>query len=523
MADTRPKHKPNEKHTLDEVLKSLRDLVSNEVLDQPPAAPPTRLSKPASGPATPADMRNIINSLEELLRSDLDDDDKPKPAVAAVAPVTPTRDATPPPPVAPMFDDEEALEMETPAETVPPLTFPEEMTDEDIAKALADIELIMEAAPAPATDLNPEPEFVEADEEVTLAPAPEVALSETEIAQATEETAESAPELEAIDAQAAETPITDTEIVEAEAPALELTMQEPATDTEAPKTGEQQELALDVAFGAMDTGDSAGLPTIDVDEAPLTAEEEAAFASSFPTKHAAILNEIQAAPHAFEAAPLESADAETATFAPDADLIPAEELVALAELIAEEPATPASTNIVEYTPTATPSTRTRKLEKEASPEPAESLTPPLTAETSATDDAILERAEPPGMAADVNQTSKSLSSDVEIDLGVTAPQVTLTLHDLDLSPSPTPAASAPATPAETPHDDIPVLENVALAPPPATKPAPVSAEHMRDVSIKVIARLNIELRKAGKQPLDAKAIHRLQQLLRESLDQGGKK
>jgi hypothetical protein len=74
---------------------------------------------------------------------------------------------------------------------------------------------------------------------------------------------------------------------------------------------------------------------------------------------------------------------------------------------------------------------------------------------------------------------------------------------------------------QLPLDNIPVLEDVALAPPKVNKPAPVSPsspDRMREVAVRVIARLNIELRKAGKPPLDAKTVHRLQQLLREAME-----
>lgn len=67
-----------------------------------------------------------------------------------------------------------------------------------------------------------------------------------------------------------------------------------------------------------------------------------------------------------------------------------------------------------------------------------------------------------------------------------------------------------------PEDDIPVLSEVAheiLAAGPEL-PTP---EQARDIAVHVVARLNIELRKGGAQPLDPSTIDRLQQLLREAL------
>ena len=81
------------------------------------------------------------------------------------------------------------------------------------------------------------------------------------------------------------------------------------------------------------------------------------------------------------------------------------------------------------------------------------------------------------------------------------------------------AADVPArahTARLLPEDDIPVLHEVAheiLAASP-TLPTP---EQARDIAIHVIARLNIELRKGGAQPLDPSTIDRLQKLLGEAL------
>lgn len=63
-------------------------------------------------------------------------------------------------------------------------------------------------------------------------------------------------------------------------------------------------------------------------------------------------------------------------------------------------------------------------------------------------------------------------------------------------------------------DDIPVLNEVVDLP---TQSAP-AAPNARTVAVRVVARLNIELRKAGTAPLDPAIIDRLEQLLREALD-----
>lgn len=75
-------------------------------------------------------------------------------------------------------------------------------------------------------------------------------------------------------------------------------------------------------------------------------------------------------------------------------------------------------------------------------------------------------------------------------------------------------------------DGIPVLNQiVAPAPmPPGSAPAfidmePLDGENLKDVAVRVIARLNIERRKSGQDSLDAKTIHRLQNLLSLELEQ----
>jgi hypothetical protein len=80
---------------------------------------------------------------------------------------------------------------------------------------------------------------------------------------------------------------------------------------------------------------------------------------------------------------------------------------------------------------------------------------------------------------------------------------------------------------ELAFDDIPVLQDV-VTPPPAegrsgddSAPA-IDPQKLRELSIRTVARLNIELRKRGESPLDARLIDRLQRLLREELEKSNK-
>ena len=204
-------------------------------------------------------------------------------------------------------------------------------------------------------------------------------------------------------------------------------------------------------------------------------------------------------------------------------------------LTLETPAAPAAkSNTVEYTPSAkakpAPDTTESPTVEVAAPAPLsvddalvsfDDLSPPLQEESTLSGDAILSRSEPP-MPEETGggDTGSSLGGTMELDVSGGAPATT-----------PEPAAT---------HDDIPTLEDVALAPPPtalpskpapATKPAPAaktkpetielplppSPDPIHKMAVNIVAKLNIEMRKAGKPPLDAKSINRLQQLMRESL------
>lgn len=96
--------------------------------------------------------------------------------------------------------------------------------------------------------------------------------------------------------------------------------------------------------------------------------------------------------------------------------------------------------------------------------------------------------------------------DVEPPAFEMAEEIALTGADM-------PAPEA-AVPPALEDDGIPVLSEIADLPADAPLPEP---ERARELAIRVIARLNIERRKAGQAPLDIKTIERLQQLLREAL------
>lgn len=72
-------------------------------------------------------------------------------------------------------------------------------------------------------------------------------------------------------------------------------------------------------------------------------------------------------------------------------------------------------------------------------------------------------------------------------------------------------------------DDIPVLEDAIEHPqehvvPPATIAHVLESPKLRQLAIRVVARLNIELRRGNERPLKARTVDRLQQILREELE-----
>lgn len=86
------------------------------------------------------------------------------------------------------------------------------------------------------------------------------------------------------------------------------------------------------------------------------------------------------------------------------------------------------------------------------------------------------------------------------------------------APGPPPEETVHAGSDSTPDDGIPVLNEVVAELEPA--PEAVTPATAREIAIRVVARLNIERRKAGEPPLDIRTIERLQNLLKEALARG---
>lgn len=117
--------------------------------------------------------------------------------------------------------------------------------------------------------------------------------------------------------------------------------------------------------------------------------------------------------------------------------------------------------------------------------------------------------------------------------------ITVTLEAVPSAPEvESPAAKKPAAPPVPPDDsapapetaaeamDIPVLEDAVAFPLPLEEPEPLppvvipgfEPAQVRKLAVRVVARLNIELRKKGERPVKAKVIDRLQRILAEELE-----
>ena len=164
------KHKPNEKHTLDEVLKSLQDLIHNDLLHGAKhAATPEAGTAPATSeggtPTHPGStisnagipFESVVESLEELVAKDLADDDRTSndtPEQIAPEPESPTPSPAKKPDIAQQafgFDDDwgtSPVEPAADAATPPPVEAPADTS----GTSDFDVE-------ASATEAEPSPDF----------------------------------------------------------------------------------------------------------------------------------------------------------------------------------------------------------------------------------------------------------------------------------------------------------------------------------------------------------------------------
>lgn len=413
MSDEKPKHKPQQKHTLSEVLKSLQDLIRTDLIPGP--KPPPAGTAPPRPPPSPAEADSFHDALEHLDRMITE---------RIIEPVERAREE-PPEPLLP----DETLEIEW---------------DET-----QHAERAAEEARALEADL-PAPDGVGIEEIIELEGIPDHAGLDPE-----------------------PTPVDGTE-------------PEPGWDEPVP-----------AAIDGIDAAD----PVVDLTAAPLSEELAPREADDAPTgeperQHAFDFSAPGATPDPRpETEPADGGDSVAA-----AEPAPEPEIVILDRSL-EEPESGAPP--AQPTPPAPPEQRTNAADELK----ATDAVPPLVVEyTGATTDASDEGGDAAPRSAEPG--TNRAASDTETE------PVKSRSRSESTPGSPRHAAESPDAP--TAAQDIPVLQDVADLSAPPAPPLPDAAQ-ARDIAIRVIARLNIERRKAGESPLDIKTIERLQQYLADAL------
>jgi hypothetical protein len=428
------KHKPLESHTLDEVLKSLQDLIRNELLDaepKPPAPPKIshgKVGRPRKPPAPPvvtqpkpvaagrpADIESVMRSLKALVTHELADESAAAPSHA----------------------------------------------EGDTDTAMAGIEAAWSelAGPAASPDISPD-----------------------------------GTETKSVSAEPTITAATATAIV--------------------PLEGLQQELSFDEP--------EAALPGVD----EIVLESPSATAPCVALPPASMQSSSSVTPDTrFEP------EMSTEVSGLDEDTV---------EYLALEPIPEIPVPVLSGTIESTEEADTHSIEFEAVTDTIplahyredESISLddfPVEREITAPDDS-LSAPEPESEPPEITTPLDALP-DMEVLEGQSLPE-SLAEVEVDIAEAPGVAEeksadeSAPASHVELELDDIPVLEDVVMTPltleaePIAATPPLPDPQQARDLAIRVVAKLNIEMRKAGGQGLDIKTILRLQALLKEALDSG---
>lgn len=509
-------HKPSEKHTLDEVLKSLQDLMRGELLQEAPKPPPPpkphygkvgrprKPPKPPTEPATtpaqvsdPVDVNAVLASLRSLVSHELAPENGNAPAAARAEA---SKSATP------------TVESTEPSFTSAAASIEVEQALAEADEALADLSEVSPAVTSePVTELAASPSPTET---TTASPddtrAPDL---EPTTAAALETVAEEAPITEPpVPPEGAqqefsfgEFPATGPIVIE------ELSLEHSPSEAVSPQTDASPESAPD----------TIGEAQIQVDELPTTATADGDEAVPFDAELAVPADEEpantqDASETSFEEVVLEAApppadeSPETITLSADTKDLAAPPSITLSAASSSEPETltvsDLPTNAVDLEVEDPASSGASPAELSASDidgGPAAAETSPGFGETGSIE---IEVAEAPGSPLEIEGAEPPAGSPLPggPDLG------TLGGHmEVDLG-------------------DLPILQDVVVPPPAAAQmnliePPLPAADRARELAVRVAARLNIERRKRGEAGIDTKTIHRLQQLLREELEKAGAK
>lgn len=482
MSDGKPKHKPQKKRALEEVLKSLQDLIRTDLANSQ-ATHKSLWASTSADPASPVSaeepdtLRDALHKLDKII------------AEKIIEPVQRAED-TPPEPLLPdeeleiRWDDSREPGQAISADNESPPDAVEMMTSDTALGSPEEIEI--EALPPDET-----PSAQPTVESQPREPA------ESSVA----ERLEQPPVESAADQTAPET------ITELQVPAIDMETVAESIDLEAVESVEpppQETIALADTERTIETADGQGAfdfvdaeQTLRVEPVPEHPPESAAPTGS--TLQVSAEPEIPAPVESSEPA-IVSSFGETTS-----DKISAgeEASVEAASTPEEQPNVPAveSSSI----------SNDDEFSVEFTVEP----NTPVAADSGTLE--VVEAASPP----------EGKAGTVDANLPPEEPAVKKKSHSPDLPDiaskdrAPSTAESdqkptAPGAQTRTGKDEIPVLKDVADLEAPPSPPLP-DASQARDIAIRVIARLNIERRKAGEPQLDIKIIERLQQYLADAL------
>ena len=543
--DPKYKHKPSEKHTLEEVLKSLQDLIRNDLLDnnqtaaekpgsasipseeKPPhehTAPVREDFAPVSPAAGPVNLDAVMRSLKDLVSNELNVGGEPATAEES----SPAR-----------TEDHEASE--TLADEFIPL-------DDELTTAEESSPSHTEDHDAPenlANAFEPLDEELTFEESMEIVPPPLTAPTMPEIPGDISAEMLIEPDAKAMPSPPA--PGTQQQLLFEEAPPPG-TEPEPSAPDLAPKLelapesgtdGIAPEMMQETATQDFPETSGDALPTIDVEE---TFDDNAYFEAGAKQTEASS-TDTQETQEIVLSALGASLEPETAPPANGEAQVPAENLAPASESasgkpevkleIADEPATENLLNI----PSVDFDVVEFELPHEEPPPPSQTIEAPVPADESspvATDATFVQEltleSEPAAVQPPSAETKPGATPEAEkIPDTATIPPAIGETH-----------ASAPATEPTTPEtpesfnlDDIPVLHEV-VAPPagsalagepvsPSTEPPLPAPDRARDIVVRAVAKLNVEMRKSGGTGLDTKTILRLQQLIRRELEKDGEK
>lgn len=511
MSDDKPKHKPQQKHTLSEVLKSLQDLIRTDLVTalgttQPASAvAEPRVETPPPTPTEPDIFSEALDQLDDIITHNI------------IEPVERAKD-TPREPLLP----EETLEIEwDEIEPGPSVSVDRAATEG--------------ARPSPQP-----PELSEASED-TIELAAEESQAQGQQEQRTnnvveleiiqiETESDKAPETVDLDAPEARSDsddnVIDFETGADETEVIELTSVS-ETDDVAPDTIELPPESTAEFAEPENREEPAASPTPSAPEPAASVRPAPNPQQELFATYVAPPEPLKPAPDAAPTAPLDTAS--KASQAPKDTAAPPEQL---------KPANDAAKTV-----SAADGSKAKQASRETTAAPPPPV-PPLAEPRDAARQTAAEA------QAEGGHDIPSLTIDFDVTQLSATPDEATAAKIAEAPPEPTPR-NAPKTPpaAEAPRarsaetaakeatkppanskntaaepqapapvqQDIPVLKEVANVEAPPSAPLP-SAAQARDIAIRVIARLNIERRKAGEAVLDIKTIEKLQQYLADALN-----